>query len=395
MKILKHSWLLLLPLLVQSCGGEEGADGDEDREGIKIEGNLNGGGGQKVTLWSFEEEGQLALDSTIVEDGKFEIWIPSNKMMQYAVQVGTMNTATAPQYNNIIYLFPDETTEKIEISATFPGVGDNYSIKGDIYSADFQTYVEFIRPIYGEIMGYRQQQQVAIDKNEKDLLANKMDSLQRTCKIYAIEYINEKPYSPVAWTMLQEMYPPSGLSNFDSTDLGYFEKVRDAMAEKYPYSVYPSYIDESIQATLAQLEKMKGGGDLAPDLAFQNPDGKTIKLSDLRGKIVLLDFWASWCMPCRMENPNVVRTYEKYKDQGFTVYSVSLDEDKQRWIDAIAKDNLSWPNHVSDLKGWYSDAASIYDVRSIPATFLIDREGRIVGQDLRGKDLEQRLQELL
>jgi thiol-disulfide isomerase/thioredoxin len=135
-------------------------------------------------------------------------------------------------------------------------------------------------------------------------------------------------------------------------------------------------------------------GALAPDLAFENPEGKIMKLSDLRGKVVLLDFWASWCGPCRKENPNVVKVYNKYHEKGFEIYSVSLDRDKSSWVKAIATDGLVWPNHVSDLGYWQSQAAKIYGVNSIPATFLIGKDGRIIARNLRGGALENALKEL-
>lgn len=141
-------------------------------------------------------------------------------------------------------------------------------------------------------------------------------------------------------------------------------------------------------------------GDKAIDLAFASPDGKTIALSSLKGKIVLLDFWASWCGPCRMENPNIVAAYNKYKDvkfkgaKGFTIYSVSLDQNRDAWLKAIKQDNLSWPYHVSDLGGWQSKPAQIYRVNSIPASYLIDQNGVIVGKNLRGPALEQALEKL-
>ena len=137
-------------------------------------------------------------------------------------------------------------------------------------------------------------------------------------------------------------------------------------------------------------------GNMAPDFEELMIDGKTtMKLSDLRGKVVLLDFWASWCGPCRRDNPHVVELYEKYKDRGFTVMSVSLDKNKDSWIAAIEKDNLSWPNHVSDLQQWASRVGKIYGVSSIPFTVLIDKEGKIVQTKLRGEALTAELERLL
>lgn len=137
-------------------------------------------------------------------------------------------------------------------------------------------------------------------------------------------------------------------------------------------------------------------GSIAPDFTENDPDDHPIKLSDFRGKYVLLDFWASWCGPCRAENPNVVRAYAKYKDKNFTVLSVSLDGPgkKDAWLGAVKKDGLGW-TQVSDLKFWNNAAAKLYAIRSIPQNFLIDPTGKIVGRNLRGEDLERRLAELL
>ena len=168
------------------------------------------------------------------------------------------------------------------------------------------------------------------------------------------------------------------------------QEIVKALYAKYPNhpAVAERYKIETSPATSTSI------GALAPDIALPNPDGKTMKLSDLRGKVVLLDFWAAWCRPCRMENPNVVKAYKKYHDKGFDVFSVSLDRDKASWTKAIKDDELIWPNHVSDLKYWQSEAAKVYGVTGIPATFLIGKDGRIIAKNLRGAALENALKEL-
>ena len=177
--------------------------------------------------------------------------------------------------------------------------------------------------------------------------------------------------------------------------LGGFAIVFSAILLSSSQSEY----SDAIIATNGQIASLSVG-DKAPEIQMRDPQGNIRKLSDLKGKVVLIDFWASWCRPCRMENPNVVRTYSQYKDaafingDGFEVFSVSLDQNKAAWQKGILQDKLTWENHVSDLQSWRNAAAQQYNVNSIPATFLLDGEGIIIKKNLRGKALENTLASL-
>lgn len=141
-------------------------------------------------------------------------------------------------------------------------------------------------------------------------------------------------------------------------------------------------------------------GDTIYEITGDTPDGKTITLSSLKGKIVLVDFWASWCQPCRMENPALKKAYAEYKNtefskgSGFDIFSISLDRKKNEWTKAIEKDQLAWDNHICDFKEWYSALVDQFELKSIPANFLIDKDGIIIAKDLRGNALEKTLQAL-
>jgi len=217
------------------------------------------------------------------------------------------------------------------------------------------------------------------------------DSLKRAINI-EYEDLTKKSEAEI-WKFIKES-PASAATYFASTYViqkPQMSMLDDALAKlEKNYAQEP--LTEELKKRLSQTRPLEVGG-LAPDIALENPDGEIVKLSSLRGKVVLIDFWASWCRPCRAENPNVKRVYEKYKDRGFAIYGVSLDRKKEQWKGAIAQDGLTW-EHVSDLKGWQSSAAQLYKVSSIPKTFLLDQKGRVIAMDLRGPALENKLAEI-
>jgi peroxiredoxin len=167
----------------------------------------------------------------------------------------------------------------------------------------------------------------------------------------------------------------------------------DSLYSGLDTGVRSSYFGKQLQNIIDKM-KLTAIGNRAPE--FSNPDasGKPISLSSFRGKYVLLDFWASWCGPCRLENPNIVKAYQQFHHKGFEIFGVSLDDTKSDWLQAIRKDGLDW-TQVSDLKGWQAEAADLYGVKAIPMNFLLDKNGVIVAKGLRGDELEGRLSELL
>lgn len=197
-------------------------------------------------------------------------------------------------------------------------------------------------------------------------------------KQYAIEH----PTSVAsAYYVMQYYTPNSDINQLDSIYSSYDSSVRT--------SLYVKKIKETLD-----IAKRTSIGQPAPDLVLNDPSGNPVTLSSYKGKWVLLDFWASWCVPCRQENPNLVRTYNTYKRKGFEILSISLDSSRQAWTNAIKKDKLSW-KQVSDLKGLKSTAASLYGINSIPASFLIDKEGKIIAKNLHGELLTTKLNEII
>ena len=294
-----------------------------------------------------------------------------------------------------------DQTEGVTVQAE-ARVGQNYmvgaSIAGSPESVTIAEYYDAIMPLQQRIKdAERDGRSVDASKRAaaKEAASAKVDSIRDLSLAFAQKHSN----SLAALSALESLDATEHKALFKSTlealksdfsESFYYGKIKSA----YDRAMLPRKLDLSNPANQSKRSTKNskyGQGEMAPDIVMNDPDGKERKLSDLRGKVVLLDFWASWCGPCRRENPNVVRAYEKYKDDGFEVFSVSLDSDAARWKKAIEQDQLVWPNHVSDLQGWRSAAAREYGISSIPHTMLIDRDGAILATHLRGSGVESAL----
>ena len=399
MKMIKFIMPIMAVLVLIACGGDSDTEATAEIPGHLLVGEIENADGKEAVLIAFEGEKEKIIDTVKIENGRFEIQTETKELRQYVLLIGSEEMP--------IILLLDENSKDVNIKGSLPGIGENYTITGSDESQYVKDYLLFLKPFFETESGIYAELNALPPNDTTNIksLMGELDSISLIQRDFALTHINSHEGSPASWLMLRELFPASGLLNFDTTDLAYFRQVSAELAAKYPYSEYPDLINRDVASVTAQIAQMNNPEvavapgtapfEYAPEITLMDVNGNEASLSSLRGQVVLIDFWASWCKPCRMENPNVVRLYDQYKDKGFTVFSVSLDTDKAKWEEAIAVDNLSWPNHVSDLQGWTSPAATSYGVNAIPATFLIDETGKVIGTNLRGEALEQKLQEVL
>lgn len=348
-------------------------------------------GGEMLYLKNFVGGRPNTLDSTTINpDGSFTM-----ELSQYPKLDFYGLTIDNKAYLNLILDSIDEpvinadaqTMQKsLEVSGSpFTTELAEFYKKGDEFQAQISVIMETGRSLTPE-------QQIAL----RDSLSTEYKKILDAQKAYVTSYIDANPESPVSLAMVWKLDKKEEFDRY----LGLTKTLENVLRHSDSFQRFRNDIrglEAEVKMQRQQEEAQRrikqafAPGKPAPEITMNDINGSPISLSSLRGKTVLIDFWASWCKPCRIENPNVVRLYNKYKSKGFEIFSVSLDTDKNRWANAITQDGLVWPSHVSDLAGWKNAAAQLYGVSGIPYTVLIDTDGNIIKTELRGRALEQEL----
>jgi len=296
-----------------------------------------------------------------------------------------------------------DSTEAPIVSASVPdrqGYITNSTITGSASSELLATYYKVLIPKQDSLIQL-QNSIKNLNNQEKKVATQTLNRLIIELDNLSLEFIKSNPESPATLAALENLSPEKhGVA---------YKSVLKTLSKTYSDSHYFAMLKTKYEKSISKRKipnqpppkKKKSGknstysaGDEAPDIVMNNANGETIRLSDLRGEVVLIDFWASWCGPCRRENPNLVRAYEKFHSKGFEVFSVSLDSNKDKWIKAIKKDGLVWDTHVCDLQGWKNEASRAYGISSIPHAILVGKDGVIIRTHIRGAALETELEKL-
>ncbi|WP_026464588.1 TlpA disulfide reductase family protein [Adhaeribacter aquaticus] len=373
MKKLVYSSLVLLASL--SACNKIGSKNGSGKDAYTIKGKLENQASGNIYLSEFEEQQFVPRDTaTVNSDGTFEF---AGKK----ADSGLYRIALTDQ--NMLLLVID--SNNIEVAADAKDLRKTANIKGSKESDQLKTLLSKIDQMQKNAASLQNRfvaAQTAGQQDSLQILQEKFMGLQEKNNNEIKSFIRSNPKSVVsAFATLNVLNPEADF------------EFADSMAVAFEKNVPQSQFTKTLVGKLESLRTLSVGKK-APDISLPTPTGDKVSLSSLRGKYVLIDFWASWCGPCRQENPNVVRMYNQYKPKGFEIFGVSLDESKDKWVKAIATDKLTWP-HVSDLKGWQSSAAVMYNIQAIPQTILLDKEGVIIAKNLRGKELENKLASLL
>ncbi|MEH6407437.1 MAG: TlpA disulfide reductase family protein [Leeuwenhoekiella sp.] len=370
--------VLSIVLLVSSCA---------KNSNYKVEGAIKGvDNGTSVYLQEIDENNRLApVDTTTVENGKFTF-------DRGILEQPKMNIISIDGLNgNILFIAENE---KIDITANKDSLRSS-KIRGGAENEFFKEYFEDVVASSKEKQKLQKEGMSSMQKGDKEtveIIKNEMAAIDKSSVRKRIAMIKDHPSAMVSTVILSDLIG-LGIINSDEATEAY-----DALSQDLKETKKGKEINEFIAKLKAQevSSKLASIGNKAPEFSAPTPDGKQLALSEVLGKYTIVDFWASWCRPCRLENPNVVKLYNQYHDKGLNIISVSLDrpDEKDRWTQAIKADNMNW-YHVSNLLYWQDPIVRQYGITGIPATYLLDDKGVIIDKNLRGDALAEKLDSLL
>lgn len=371
------NWMLVIAaaILLASC----------EEKGASVKGNLSNTDGETIVLEKLTSTEVVPADSIEVDaSGDFKLVVPEmTDPGFYRLRVNE---------NNFVILLL-EKGDKAEVTGNALDFYKSYEVIGSEGSSKLRELDKRLRQDYELTDSLRRMfmDYQAAGTYNMDSIKQTIDAIfleaQEKKNTFIEKYINDNPTSLATLSAVQSLKYDEFADKFD--------EVVANLEKAYPNSDYVKQFKKQLVELKAkqQAATRTGIGAQAPEIVISTPDGETIKLSDFRGKVTMIDFWASWCKPCRAENPNVVRVYNQYKDKGFEIFGVSLDRDKQQWLDAIKQDGLTW-KHGSELQFWQSSFVPAYSLDGIPMTYLLDENGIIIAKGLRGQELEARLKEI-
>lgn len=393
MKFLKTSMMrsilyFLTFVFLVSCS--DSSDKDKNKPNLPVnflvKGEILGAANQKIYVEAQSSRGVINIAESQTEvDGSFSIEGNIKGFGLYQLRVGKDQLKSVP-----LTLCPND---KITVKANYATFEQLPKITGASWTPAITKYMEIFNSF-----AFKQMELINDKSLSEEAKLKQFFVIKQPLDNYAKAEMLKNPSNPANIVLSTSMTPAMGFENWDVNNLEVLKSVLKAYKQKYPRSPITRSLEMQIEQIKSAYDQFKGTNttsQLAPEISLPDPTGKTISLSSLKGKVVLIDFWASWCGPCRQENPRVVGLYNKYKNQNFTVYSVSLDKDKEAWKRAIKSDGLVWNTHVSDLLQWETPLVQQYGFNSIPFTVLVDKNGMIVGKNLHGEQLEQLIISLL